>query len=124
MSTLPDNELDLEKLFLPAWAQEPASAKQYENYKGGGDDRSSDRRERRGGPRPPRRDGPGSGGDRPRGNRPQGDRGPRREGDRGRSFGGQGRRDFDRGEPRERRETPPPLPEINISLTPDEKGVE
>jgi hypothetical protein len=123
MSTLPDNELDLEKLFLPAWAQEPASAKQYANYKGGGEDRS-DRRERRGGPRPPRRDGAPGGG--PRGNRPPGERrgpGPGREGGRGKPFG-QGRRDFDRDEPRERRETPPPLPEINVSLMPDEKGVE
>ena len=121
MSTLPDNELDLEKLFLPAWAQEPASAKQYANYKGGGEERPD--RDRRGGPRPPRRDG-GAGG--PRGNRPPGERrgpgGPGREGGRGQSFGQ--RRDFDRGEPRERRETPPPMPEINVSLTPDEKGVE
>src|SRR5689334_14459295 len=112
MSTLPDNELDLEKLFLPAWAQEPASAKQYANYKGG-EDRPSDRRERRGGPRPPGRGG--GMGDRPRGNRPPGERrgpGPNREGGRGgKPFGGQGRRDFDRGEPRERREAPPPLPD-------------
>jgi len=128
MSTLPDNELDLEKLFLPAWAQEPSSAKQYANYQGGGEDRG-DRRERRGGPRPPRREG--GFGDRPRGNRPQGERrgpssGPGREGGRsGRPGGqGQGRREFNRGEPRERRETPPPLPEVNVSLTPDEKGVE
>ena len=128
MSTLPDNELDLEKLFLPAWAQEPASAKQYANYQGGGEDRS-DRRDRRGGPRPPRRDGGfgGQGGDRPRGNRPPGERrgpGPGREGGRGGKPFGQGRRDFDRGEPRERRETPPPLPDINVSLMPDGKGVE
>jgi hypothetical protein len=127
MSTLPDNELDLEKLFLPAWAQEPASAKQYANYKGGGDDRS-DRGDRRGGPRPPRRDGGFGGPGGPRGNRPPGERrgpGPNREGGggRGKPFGGP-RRDFDRGEPRERRETPPPMPEINVSLTPDEKGVE
>src|SRR5690348_14860338 len=120
MSTLPDNELDLEKLFLPAWAQEPSSAKQYANYKGGGEDRS-DRRERRG-PRPPRRDGgPGA----PRGNRPPGERrGPRPEGGRGGKPFGQ-RRDFDRGaERRERRETPPPLPEVNVALAPDVKGVE
>jgi hypothetical protein len=125
MSTLPDNELDLEKLFLPAWAQEPASAKQYANYKGGGEERT-DRRERRGGPRPPRRDGGFGGPGGPRGNRPPGERrgpGPNREGGRGRPAGGP-RRDFDRGEPRERRETPPPLPEVNVSLTPDEKGVE
>jgi len=124
MSTLPDNELDLEKLFLPAWAQEPSSAKQYANYKGGGEDRG-DRRERRG-PRPPRRDGGFGGPGGPRGNRPPGERrgpgGPRPEGGRGRPGGP--RRDFDRGEQRERRETPPPLPEVNVSLRPDDKGVE
>lgn len=121
MSTLPDNELDLEKLFLPAWAQEPPSAKHYATYEGGED--KPERRERRG-PRPPRREGaPGE--QRGRGPRPGGDRrGPqRREGERGRPQG-QGRRDFDRGQPRERRETPPPLPEINVALAPDEKGVE
>lgn len=129
MSTLPDNELDLEKLFLPAWAQEPSSAKQYANYKGGGEDRP-DRRDRRG-PRPPRRDGGFGGPGGPRGNRPQGNRppgerrgpgGPRPEGGRGRPGGP--RRDFDRGEQRERRETPPPMPEVNVSLRPDDKGVE
>src|SRR5690242_12423351 len=123
MSTLPDNELDLEKLFLPAWAQEPASAKQYANYQGGGEERG-DRRERRGGPRPPRRDG-GPGG--PRGNRPPGERrgaGPGREGGRGKPFGQRREGGLGRGEPRERRETPPPMPEVNVALTPDEKGVE
>lgn len=120
MSTLPDNELDLEKLLLPAWAQEPPSAKHYATYEGG--DENPDRRERRG-PRPPRREGPP--GERGRGPRPGGERRgpPRREGERGRPIGG-GRRDFDRGQPRERRETPPPLPEINLALTADEKGVE
>jgi len=132
MSTLPDNELDLEKLFLPAWAQEPASAKQYANYQGGGEDRGDRRGDRRG-PRPPRRDGPGGPGG-PRGNRPPGGerRGPRPEGGRGpRPEGGRAgrpsgpRRDFDRGERREpRRETPPPLPEVNVALAPDGKGVE
>jgi hypothetical protein len=137
MSTLPDNELDLEKLFLPAWAQEPASAKHYATYEG--EEEKTDRRDRRG-PRPPRREGPpgerGRGprppgerrGPRPegerRGPRPEGDRrGPRREGERGRPPGS-GRRDFDRGQPRERREAPPPLPEINVALAPDERGVE
>lgn len=121
MSTLPDNELDLEKLFLPAWAQEPPSAKHYATYEGG--EERPERRERRG-PRPPRRDGP-PGEQRGRGPRPPGDRrGPqRRDGDRGRPQG-RGQRDFDRGQPRERRETPPPLPEVNLALTPEEKGVE
>jgi hypothetical protein len=118
MSTLPENELDLEKLFLPAWAQGPATTKQYANFEGR--EERPDRRGDRQGGRPPRRDGPP--GDRPRGNRPQGDRsGPRREGGKP-SFGNRPR--FDRDQPRERRETPPPLPEINVVLLPDEKGVE
>lgn len=123
MSTLPDNELDLEKLFLPAWAQEPPSAKHYATYEG--EQERPDRRERRG-PRPPRREGaPGE--QRGRGPRPGGGerRGPqRREGERGRPPFGKDRRDGGRGQPRERRETPPPLPEVNVALTPDEKGVE
>lgn len=133
MSTPPENELDLEKLFLPAWAQEPASANLYAKYEGGesrhergrddrrgprtrrqgppGERRSGDRSRRpdRGERRPP---GPAQGGGE-RGNRPGGDRrGP----DRGR---GRDQRDQ-----RERREPPPPLPEIGITLLPDDKGVE
>ncbi len=48
MSTLPDNEFDLEKLFLPAWAQEDSSAK-YAKYEG-----EIERPERRGETRPER----------------------------------------------------------------------
>src|ERR1700759_4536866 len=121
MSTLPDNELDLEKLFLPAWAQEPASAKQYANYQGGGEDRGDRRGDRRG-PRPPRRDGGFGGPGGPRGNRPPGqNRGPG-----GPPKGVRGpRRIFDGGKGREpRRETPPPLPDVNVTLAPDGKGVE
>jgi hypothetical protein len=55
MSTLPDNEFDLEKLFLPAWAQEPSSAK-YAHYEG--EEQRVERRGERRGPRPPRREGP------------------------------------------------------------------
>ena len=57
MSTLPDNEFDLDKLFLPAWAQEPSASK-YAKYEGEEErpDRRGDRDRR--GPRPPRRDGP------------------------------------------------------------------
>src|SRR3954470_23847467 len=67
--SIPENELDLDKLFLPAWAQEPASANLYAKYEGGEGPRDRDRR----GPRPPRRDGPP---------RDRGDRGPRRDGRR------------------------------------------
>src|SRR5215217_936800 len=123
MSTSPDNELDLEKLFLPAWAQEPASAKLYAKYEG--TEGMLDRRDDRRGPRQGGREGPGRGRrddrrartDRP-GGRPQGPGGGRddqRAGDRG----GQRRPDI-----RPRREAPPPLPELSVSLVPDEKGVE
>jgi len=137
MSTLPDNELDLDKLFLPAWAQEPSASK-YAKYEG--EDTRPDRRgdrDRRG-PRPPRRDGPP--GPRRDDRRPQGEyRGPPRpeggaprpEGPRGQIGGGE-RPDFRRGErpegrrfdPRERRDLPPPLPEIELNLRPEDKGVE
>ena len=137
MSTLPENELDLEKLFLPAWAQQPPSAKHYAQYEGGEEPRGrqGDRR----GPRPPRRDGPPRDRDRQGANRgapganrgapPGARRGPRRDGDRPKPFG-EPRRSFggrdprDSREPRERRELPPPLPELNVNLVPDEKGVE
>jgi hypothetical protein len=127
MSTLPDNEFDLEKLFLPAWAQEESSSAKYAKYEGR-EERIEGRGDRRG-PRPPRREGPP--GARRDGNRPRPDhRGPAgRDGTGPRSFGG-GRenRDDQRGprpgQPRERREPPAPLPEINLALVPEEKGVE
>jgi hypothetical protein len=129
MSTLPDSELDLDKLFLPAWAQEPSASK-YAKYEGETErpDRRGDRDRR--GPRPPRRDGPP--GPRRDDNRPRGDRhgpprpgagAPRPEGERGRPFGGP-RPDFRRGDPRDRRPPPLPLPEVDLSLRPDDKGVE
>lgn len=125
MSTLPDNEFDLEKLFLPAWAQEEPSATKYAKYEGR-EERPEGRGDRRG-PRPPRRDGPRGPG---REGRPQ-SRDQRSSGgpDRGAPRGG-GRRDYgerrgsQRGAPHERREPAAPLPEINVSLVPEEKGVE
>jgi hypothetical protein len=141
--SIPDNELDLDKLFLPAWAQEPASANLYAKYEGEERPRDRDRRGPRG-PRPggPRRDRPPEG---------RGDRGPRRDGgpggparrpdqrpgefsggnrgpagERGRGPGGdRGRGPRGRfNQDRERREPPPPLPEIALSLLADDKGVD
>src|SRR4051794_14087929 len=131
MSNSPESELDLDKLFLPAWAQEPASANLYAEYKGEDrgprEDRRRPRREGRpgerregfggrggpGGQRPPgqERGREGRGGDR-RG-RPEG----RRDG-RGPRPGGPGR------ERREQRPPPAPLPDVAVSLIPDEKGVD
>src|SRR5690348_4004407 len=125
MSTLPDNEFDLEKLFLPAWAQEEPSSAKYAKYEGR-DERVDDRRDRRG---PRRRDIPGGG--RTDGRRPSQDRRGPAGGDRtGPRRGGPDRQDRDerrgphRGPPRERREPVAPLPEINVNLVPEEKGVE
>src|SRR5882724_4967658 len=124
MSTAPENEFDLEKLFLPAWAQEPSSAKQYAQYEGR-EERGFDRGPARG--RPQQRRPGGLGGGRRDEGRPRQDRGGQPRGS-GRDRGSSGeRRGPDRGEPRERRplrEAPQPLPEINLSFLPDEKGVE
>jgi hypothetical protein len=126
MSTLPDSEFDLDKLFLPAWAQEPSASK-YAHYEGETErpERRSDRDRR--GPRPPRREGPPGarrddrrphsarrGPSRPEGGAPRPESGP------GRPFR-EDRGDFRRGE---RREPPRPLPEIDLSLRPEDKGVE
>ncbi len=134
MSDNPETDLDLEKLFLPAWAQEPASINRYAKY-AGGEDKPERRRDERRGPRPPRREGPrrefgeGRGAERPRGPRRE-DRGPRppRE-DRGprppreERFGG--RREPSRRPMRDREPAPlPPLPELSVTLVPDEKSVE
>ncbi|HVM50184.1 MAG TPA: hypothetical protein VMU04_19300 [Candidatus Acidoferrum sp.] len=122
MSNLPDSDFDLDKLFLPAWAQEPAASK-YANYEGEVE-RPDGRGDRRG-PRPPRRDDGFRG--RRDDRRPQGERrGPRRD-EAGRREGpgaGRGPRPgFRRSEPRERPE-PLPLPEVTVTLRPEEKGVE
>ena len=104
-----ESELDLEKLFLPAWAQDSSKVNRYADF--AGDDRRERSFDDRRGPRPPRRDGPR--GPRPKGERPPGD------GQRGRrpDWGAQG-------EAAPRREPPPPPPEINVTLMPDDKGVE
>jgi hypothetical protein len=123
MSNLPDNELDLEKLFLPSWAQQEPSAAKYAKYEMPAErpDRYGDRRNR-----PPRRDG-APGGRRDAGGRPQGERrGPRPEGGRPRPGGAERPegRFGERRDLRDRREEPAPLPEINVALVPDERGVD
>ena len=123
MSTTPEADFDLEKLFLPAWAKESPQHNRYAKYEGGGElerrgDRRQDRRDR-----PPRRPdfgaprGPAARRQPDRGERP---RGPRRE---------DGPRDRDRGQDRRRgpeRSAPPvqPLPEIQVAFTPEDLGVD
>src|ERR1035437_7348684 len=88
MSTLPDSELDLDKLFLPAWAQEPSASK-YAKYVGETERYARPGARDRRGPRPIHRDGPP--GPRRDDNRPRGDRrGPPRPGGGAPRPGGEG----------------------------------
>ena len=121
MSTIPEPDFDLEKLFLPAWAKQPADYNKYSKFAGGEErERSGGRDDRGGGARRgPRRDfggPPGRGGGAPMGGR---GRGPSRGGEGG-PRGGR----FSRDAAPERREPPAPMPDVGITLMPDEKGVE
>ena len=108
-STPPDSEFDLEKLFLPAWAQGPPSVNKYAGF--AGEDRPPrERGERLPGRRPPRRDFDRQGA-RPKGGRPQ-DRPERQGGPR------------KRGEAPGQQEEPAPPPQLTLSILPDEKGIE
>ena len=120
----PDKDLDLDSAFLPSWAQESPEINRYANYEGERGNRrfNSDRR------------GPGrsgGGGDRPRGNRSEGgrsgggnrpgggDRGPQGRGP------GQGQRsDQRRGRPPYERREEVPMPEVNLRIVPDDRGVD
>ncbi len=118
MSNTPESEFDLDKLFLPSWAKDSPGVNKYAKHTG--EDRGPRDDDRRGGPRPPRRD---FGAQRPGENRGPGASRPgqSRGGDRPQP-GGAPR--FRRDEPQREWRAPEPLPEISVSLLPDEKGVE
>ena len=74
MNINPETDLDLEKLFLPSWAQESANnTNRYAKFTGNEGERRGDRDrgDSRGGPRPPRSDGSGGGGRSPRASWPR-----------------------------------------------------
>jgi len=107
MSTVSDLDLDLDKLFQPAWAQGKPTGNRFEKFTGN----EGVKPERHFSDKPGERRGPrreNAGGERPRS---------------GGKFGG-GKKDFHRGERRERPEPPPPLPEISVTFIPGENGVE
>ena len=108
MSGFSEADLDLEKLFLPAWAQGKAEKNRFEHFTGEESERPS-REKRRGRPFGGRegRESRGEGGRRP-GQKPGGKRDQRRP----------GRLDQPRPEP------PAPLPDIAVTFLADEKGVE
>jgi hypothetical protein len=102
MSGFSEADIDLEKLFLPAWAQEKPDKNRYEKFTGEEGERP--RREKRRGKFP----------------EPRGETGPRPPGRHG------AKKDFRRSErPKpERYEPPAPLPDIAVTFLADEKGVE
>jgi hypothetical protein len=112
MSSISEMDLDLEKLFQPAWAQEKPAGNRFEKFTGN-EGLKPERRfsDKPGDRRSLRRDGP-SGGER-RGGSKFGDR-------KGGSFRGGDRRD----ERRERPAVPAPLPEVSVTILPGENGVE
>jgi hypothetical protein len=121
MSTSPEADFDLEKLFLPAWAKESPQHNRFAKFEGE-PERRDDRRGDRG-DRPPRRPGfgpnrgPGAPRGADRGDRPRGSRsgGP----PRGRDRGPERRPDAAR---------PPaparPLPEVQVTFTAEDHGVD
>lgn len=116
MSTTPDSDLNLDLHFLPAWAKQSPEVNRYAKYEG-----VAERPERRRDDRGRRPDRDNRRGPRDRAAGP--DRGPR-----GRSFGqARGDRRPETGRERDRfgdRPEPPPLPELDVALIPEEKGVE
>jgi hypothetical protein len=103
MSTAPEPDFDLEKLFLPAWAQDSPQVNRYADF--AGDDRPARPFDDRKGRRPPRRDQPG----RPRGGS-------------GRPAAAERKGRPPQAREQARPEPPPPLP-LTISLLPEESGV-
>ncbi|MGA2871899.1 MAG: hypothetical protein ABSF34_22400, partial [Verrucomicrobiota bacterium] len=127
MSTASDLDLDLENLFQPAWTQSKTESNRFEKFTGN----EGVKPERRFSDKPGERRGPrreGSGGGSGFGGGGGGGRGGARpQGSGGSKFGGKGnfgRRDDRRDDRREPQAAPAPLPEINVTFLPDEKGVE
>ncbi len=118
------NQIDLDLHFLPAWAQQSAEVNRYADYEGDTGARSDRRR----GDRPPfrgRSEGPRREGPRPEGRPIEGRREgrPERRLDRPGRPGWQRQGGPGRGDPRERREAPPPLPQVEVNIVPEEHGV-
>jgi hypothetical protein len=119
MSSISEMDLDLEKLFQPAWAQEKTAENRFEKFTGNeGVKPERSFSSKPGERRPPRRDNAG-GGER-RGGPP---RGSSKFGGGDRKGGGFRDHRDDRREP-VRRQEPVPLPEVSVTILPGENGVE
>lgn len=126
MSTASDLDLDLENLFQPAWTQSKTESNRFEKFTGNEGVKPERRfNDKPGERRGPRREGAGGGSGFGGGGGGRGGDRPQRSG--GSKFGGKGnfgRRDDRRDDRREPQAAPAPLPEINVTFLPDEKGVE
>jgi hypothetical protein len=114
MSNISELDLDLEKLFQPAWTQKEPAGNRFEKFTG----HEGAKPERRFSDKPGERRSPR----REFGGEKRGDH-PRAGG----KFGGKkdfSRRDDRGGQRRERSEPPAPLPEISVMFVPGENGVE
>ena len=118
MSTTPESDFDLDKLFLPAWAQESPLVNRYAKYAGGEDRPGLGRRDDH--QRRPQRRSPDGLGARVNGQQGRGPGGERGSFDRNRHSRG----DMRGGERGPEREALPSLPAVGIVLMPDEKGVD
>ena len=117
MSTTPDSDLNLDLHFLPAWAKQSPETNRYAKFEGEAERPGRYRDERGRRPDGEHRRGPR--------NRPSGpDRGPRNRppspprGDRRPDRG------YEPGRPREMAPAAPPLPDLDVALIPEDKGVE
>ena len=117
MSEPPETEFDLERLFLPAWAQESPATNKYAGFAG------EDRRESRFDDRPGRR-GPPRGGGRPGEQRPRGGGLPQRGREGGNRGGPRDGRHEPAHRPEHREAAPPPLPQLTATILPDDKGLD
>jgi hypothetical protein len=120
MSTPSDSGLDLEALelqLLPAWARQSTAPNPYADFQGDRPDSGGRRRDHRG--------PPGRGSDRGPGRRPGGES-ARRSDDRGRPPRREGgpRQGGPRRDDRVAPPAAPVLPEVNVNLIPEPKGVE
>jgi len=114
MSTPSETDLDLDSLFLPAWAQQPANKNLYAKYEGREESRDSHRGDR--GDRPRRAQGNRDRAGSPRGPRSQ----ERRSEGRARPYNPRG------GDQRPPAENfaPQALPDVDVQFRPEEHGVD
>jgi hypothetical protein len=119
MNDQPEQKLDLDLHFLPAWAQQSPAANRFADYEGETESREPGRGPKDRRDRPSRRDRQRERERKP----PAGGQAPQPKG-KSRTEAERGRRDRPRHGRDESRPAAPPLPNLNVTILPEEKGVE